>query len=376
MNKLWPIILWVALGCTKSVDHVNDFFCDDVSARNSKSIGDSINVKSFGAAGDGITDDTKSFELAMEKANLLKKPVYVPIGVYKVRLILSHDSLRIVGQRRPATDLTDGSIIRGLIDGNYKKNILVSNLGIDSRGQLNVSDDAAVSSGVMGGTQALYQQFSNLVIIGSGLSERKHGMLCQAGTDISIKNIFVYGFYHGIAIRSGNVVLDSAKISFCQRSSVIVKSDYGNLLTQNVSIDHITVTGDIATGGGGPISIQSYGDPASVTKNIRIQHITSEFGDKGCIEILQDKGKISDVYISNCRAVSQADYFLNAHYDVTGGANIVFDSCTSINASGFGFRCFGSSNVRVLHSYASGSKMSSWAGAFTYLQLNGIEIIK
>ncbi|MDP3665106.1 MAG: glycosyl hydrolase family 28-related protein, partial [Sediminibacterium sp.] len=132
------LILLLFWGCSKS-NH---------APKQEPDIYIQVNVKDFGALGNGIANDTHAFELAMDIADSLKLPVYVPVGIYKARVQLSHDSLRIIGQRQPGADVTSGSIILGLIDCNYKKYVSVENIGIDSRGQLRATDDAALTSGV------------------------------------------------------------------------------------------------------------------------------------------------------------------------------------------------------------------------------------
>ncbi|MEY3079643.1 MAG: Pectate lyase superfamily protein, partial [Bacteroidota bacterium] len=41
-----------------------------------------INVRDYGAVGNGISDDTQAFNLAMQKANSSHLPLYIPSGIY------------------------------------------------------------------------------------------------------------------------------------------------------------------------------------------------------------------------------------------------------------------------------------------------------
>ena len=370
MLRRYLIFFFVLWGCSKSA--------------NSPKEGDQyylrVNVKDYGAIGNGVTNDTRAFEIAMNKADSLKLPVYIPIGVYKVNLLFSHDNLQIIGEKQPGENVTDGSVIFGKIDCNYKKNIIIENIGIDSRKQLSASDDAALTSGGIADTLILNQQFRNLSIIGDGFMGYKHGILCQAGSGISIKNVIVSLFYHGIAIRSSNVRIDSISANYCGNTSIVVKSDHGdNLLTENVSINHVNIKGDPINlyNRGGSILVMSFGDMLSQTRNVTVQNVHSTYGGEACVSIQQVQGVVNNITIQNCQSDFQGDNNTRACFDVTGGSNIIFSNCTSNNSLGYGFRSSGTvHNIRVQNSFEKNSGVGAWTGNYTYLQLNGIEIIK
>ena len=337
-----------------------------------------INIRDYGAIGNGISDDTHAFNLAMQKANSSHLPLYIPSGIYKASVLLSFDSLNIIGEKQPNQNLTDGTVILGYINCNNKKNISIINLGIDSRGKLG-TQDAALSSGDGIDSVVLHQKFQNISLIGDGYMSYKHGILCQTGREITIKNIVISLFYHGIAIRSSNVVIDSVKAISCGFTSIVVKSaETFNAHTENVSINHVTITGNPndSYSRGGLILVQSY-ENLSRTNNVHIQNVTSANGGVACIAVQQVKGVVEDVMINDCFSENQGDINLRACYDVDGGSNITFSNCTANNSLGFGFRSFGNvSNVRVVNSFEKKSQAGSWTGIFKYLKLNGIEIIK
>lgn len=62
-------------------------------------IGESLNVKTYGATGDGITDDTAAFQSAIDDANSLGDvPVIVPNGVYKwTSTVVGHSGTKLLG---------------------------------------------------------------------------------------------------------------------------------------------------------------------------------------------------------------------------------------------------------------------------------------
>lgn len=369
MFKSFPcilIIMVISFSCNKSNNIIN--------ANGAQH----INIKDFGAIGNGISDDTQAFNLAMQKANSSHLPLYIPSGIYKAAVLLAFDSLNIIGEKQPSQNLTDGTIILGYINCNNKKNVSIINLGIDSRGQLG-KQDAALSSGDGIDSVVLNQKFQNISLIGDGFMSYKHGILCQTGREIIIKNIVISFFYHGIAIRSSNVVIDSVKAISCGFTSIVVKSaETFNSHTENVSINHVTINGNPNDeySRGGIILVQSY-ENLSRTNNIHIQNVTSTNGGVACIAIQQVKGVLEDVIINDCISENQGDINSRACYDVDGGKNITFSNCTANNSLGWGFRSLGNvSNIKVVNSFEKNSAAGSWTGIFKYLQLNGIEIIK
>jgi hypothetical protein len=338
-----------------------------------------VSVRDYGARGDGVTDDTKAFEKTMRAADSLRQQLFIPTGIYRVKLVLAYDNLQIIGQKQPDDNLQDGSIIVGLIDCNNKKNISISNLGIDARGRLDAADDAALTSGVAIDTVPLHHRFNHITLRGDGYNAFKHGILCQAGPDIEIKNIIVTLFYHGIAVRSSHVLVDSIQANYCGFTSVVVKSAAGlNRYTNHVTVDHVNIQGSksVVLERGGAVMVYSE-EPSSLTSNISIRNVYSVFGGTACVLIEQNKGSVDNVTISNCYAERLADQYDRATYDVNGGSNVFFNNCTSIDSKGFGFRTRNNAvNVQVAGSFEKGSKKGAWVGQYKYLQLNGVEIIK
>lgn len=371
MRKILPVII-LLFGCRKKAD---------VPAPHPvlTIVPLSVNVKDYGARGDGSTDDTQAFNLAMAAADSLHLPVFVPNGFYKASVLLSHDGLTILGQQQPAAQLTDGTVIIGKINCNNKKNILITNLGIDSRGQLQPVDGGALVSGHGIDSMPLHQQFNHISLMGGGFFDYMHGILCQTGSDIVIKNITVSRFFHGIAVRASNVVIDSVDAVSCGFTSVVVKSaETYNAHTYNVLVDHVNITGDPndVYSMGGLVLVQSYED-ISKTENITVRNINSTHGGVACVAVEQAKGTVNNITISECSSTEQGDSQVRACYDVSGGSNITFTNCTSIRSRGVAFRATGNvSNVRVVNSHESGSGAGGWSGTFSYLQLNGVELIK
>ena len=75
MKSYLPIWLFLLLfGCKKGEDIAVIIPAPPLSS--------GINVRDYGAVGNGIQDDTQAFEKAMQVADSLKQPVIVPVGKY------------------------------------------------------------------------------------------------------------------------------------------------------------------------------------------------------------------------------------------------------------------------------------------------------
>ena len=58
-----------------------------------------LNVKDFGATGDGSTDDIAAFELALDSAKVLGSKLFVPAGLYRItRTLVIEDGVSLIGE--------------------------------------------------------------------------------------------------------------------------------------------------------------------------------------------------------------------------------------------------------------------------------------
>lgn len=335
-----------------------------------------VNVLEQGAKGDGISDDGPAFERAMALANSRKLPVVIPAGKYKADIRIAFDGIELVGQGQPSASFRYGSIILGSINCNNKKNIKIQHLGIDAS---NVQVAAALSSGDGDDSVNLNHQYLHISLMGGGYQKFNHGILCQTGRQIKIQSILVKNFYHGIALRSGVISLDSIEAISCGFTSIIIKSAEGkNAITSDITVNNVIISGnpDNPYERGGMILIQSF-DKKCVTEKIEINRISSRFGGVASLSIDQSQGTIRHVKIKDFNSSNQGHDSGTACYDINGGSDILLSNCSSYQARGTGFRCSGAvERVRVEQGYESGSGVSPWWGNFSYLQLNGLEIIK
>jgi hypothetical protein len=365
--------LLLLLACSKSADPVNPAPVIEPSSNM-------VNVKDFGATGDGQTDDSKAFTSAMAVAHSSRKILFIPAGHFRADIVIPYDSLELTGAQQPDAELKTGTVILGKINANQKKHVYIHHLGIDSRGQLGPADDAALTSGITADSLPLFQVFSHITLLGDGYSrELKHGVLCFSGSDVVVKNIIVTQYYHGVAIRCSNAVVDSVDSRDCGFTAVVVKSAGGlNARAHNVLVDHITVSTDYKDvySRGGAVMVSSY-EAESITSDITVRHVFSNGAGVAAVLVEQHAGIIKDVTVSDCFSDGQGDVSSRACFDVDGGTNITLTNCTAYRSLGYGFRAMGNAkNVRAAGCYEESSGRAAWTGTFSYLQLNGIEIIK
>jgi len=364
---VYIFLLLVATGCKKEQEA--EFYV-------LPPLGEGVNVMETGAIANGIQDDTPAFEKAMRIADSLHLPVIIPAGTYRANIRIPYDNITLSGQLQPSASFRFGTRIIGSINCNNKKNITLQQLGVDNSQQKAV---AAIIAGDGVDTIPLHHQYKNITIIGGGYADYTHGILCQTGGEISMHRILVKNCYHGIAIRSSNITADSIEAISCGFTSIIIKSaESNNAITRNISVKQVTITGNSSNPfeRGGMILVQSFADN-SLTENIEIRDVNSTNGGVAAISIDQTKGKIQQVKVYNCIANRQGDISDRACYEVKGGSQILFNNCSSIQARGTAFRCSGNATqVRVEQCFESASGAAAWQGNFSYLQLNGVEIIK
>jgi hypothetical protein len=335
-----------------------------------------ISVKYFGVIGDGIADETAAFFKAQDYAHANKIALFIPNGYYKINLEIKYDSLYIFGESKPITrsdSLVNGAVIIGTINSKNKKFIQVQNLGVWSQ-----SDAILTGDGL--GSSPLYQKYFNLELLGTGFFGYKHGLLCQSGSNINIQNMTVTKFFHGIAIRAGDVNIRNVIANNCGFTSIVVKSAMGgNEIAQNVKIQDVIINGDSTDiyARGGTILVQSFDDNC-ITKNITVNNVKSYHGGVGTVIIEQRKGKVDSVNISNCYSYKAGDNPIRASFDVVGSAsNISFSNCNSNLSNAIGYRTNnGAINIKVIKSFETNSKVAAYEGPFKFLELNNIVLIK
>ena len=74
------------------------------------------NVRSFGAKGDGATDDTRAFAAAVSAAQVRGGTVYVPVGTYLVSHVTLPSHVQLLGESRTGSVLRYSGVRAEVLD--------------------------------------------------------------------------------------------------------------------------------------------------------------------------------------------------------------------------------------------------------------------
>ena len=189
--------------------------------------GEIINVKDFGAIGDGITDDTTAIQAAIDSAHWnssgIRDTIFFPPGTYKVStinivngqsVILSHPTLISESTALIINNGWEGTIVEyGKITAKdcgiwiqRGKNVQIEHTRINiTHGYANSSSVYGIHiggvSGLYAGNETIISDCSIYVTSDDGHVDG-YGLYVQ-GADDQFNNLVVYGFKYGIYDTSG-----------------------------------------------------------------------------------------------------------------------------------------------------------------------------
>lgn len=339
-----------------------------------------VNVKDSGAVGDGTTDDTSAIATAMALADSVGAAgILLSSAVYNANITMAYNGLAIIGQGTCEYDEASGTFasygtrIKGQINLNGKKNITVRDLSVDATG---LSTDGI--KGGTAGTSFINHTFKNLVIVGDGYSAQDHALLCESGYGVTIDNIKMYNWYHGIAVRTSYVNISNIYAFKCVANAIIIKSATGNEQAWFININNVIMNSDSTSGTqrSGTIRVQSYNTGCS-TRYVNISNVTQFYGGESTVLVEQIAGTCANVNVVNANSVGGGDASVRANYDVSGATDVTFRNCIAVSATGYGFRTRDSaSRIRVYSSYCYGNALgahttdAAYGNGFDVLELN------
>jgi len=193
----------------------------------------SVNVKQYGAVGDGVTDDTLSIQAAI---NTLKR-VYIPEGVFKIGTITVPDNSNIVGAGMYLTVLKVNTGVNGIESlGGFPSGFVTITLS-----DFTIESEDGYSLGARTG----------------------YGISIEACVDSSFNNILIQYFQYGIYARSSwDLSFPLVKIYNCQigfkvpRLGVDTNASFNSISFGTFVSEANTVCG-MSLGYGANISIQA-----------------------------------------------------------------------------------------------------------------------
>ena len=160
---------------------------------------DYVNVKDFGAIGDGITDDTAAIKSAIAYAGTIKGVVYFPDGIYKISSTLALPSnVSIVGRSRESVFITKTTsdtvtvlVTSSALSGGYNGVLPTDMNAVICLGDSNSSRWSGVITGV--------------TLYGNKTTAENHGVefgIVNTGvvSDAKIEDVYVYDCKHGLVL--------------------------------------------------------------------------------------------------------------------------------------------------------------------------------
>jgi len=240
-------------------------------------INSSVNVKDFGALGDGVTDDTSYFLSAINTANNTGKAVFVPNGTYLITQELVLNGIYLFGENVSKTTIV--SKAKYAISLNYQAGI--KNISIN----INDSDSTAINFGSRNADETISQNgdtsnVDNVIIYAN--TNNSIGILMEPVDVNTTGNIHVYNcnitnltMYHiGTAIK-----INSRNYGYINSNS------FRNITVRGYILNGIVLD----SGGSNPRDIQH-----NVFDNIQLEAMTYSADDSSAILIKAGKFNIFD----------------------------------------------------------------------------------
>jgi hypothetical protein len=225
-----------------------------------------LNVKDFGAVGNGVANDKAAIENAVAALPTQGGVIYIPNGVYysPSGYLISRDNVTVIGENMPRADnslnfLTGGTILQGgiIIDGN---NINVENLGADFG--ITYSNARRSGSGGDGfvihkvGLNGIIKNISVKNVIGlvrigdfNDAQAAFHAVLLEGIQFGSASNVVGIGGWFGIVLKATDFNATGLTARENDAASVYIKSNsyapVARLNVSNINISNFSARGFI-----------------------------------------------------------------------------------------------------------------------------------
>lgn len=328
-----------------------------------------INVKDYGATGNGTTDDSSFINAAVAALPASGGVLYFPNGTYHTLtgITINRSNFSMIGEGMPNVasnlqSLSGGTIIKGgvKIEGN---NVTVKNIGSD----FGIDYSNAYKSGAGGDGFVIYQASQTSLIqninienviglcrIGNNLDANAayHAVLIQSVKYGSAKNVKGVGGWYGVVLKVSDFNADGLSSLENDTAGVYLKSNtYGTV--SRVNINNVSVVNNTSRGFSGFLIQSSDADLNLVTAS----NINVFDGVYGVNIEAEGSNTANGISLSNV-SVKNSDVGISVSGPVSG---LVCDNITVFKPNGEGFltrsnilsthpKDFTLSNIRVFPS--------------------------
>jgi len=290
-----------------------------------------LNVRDFGAKGDGVSDDTAAIQSAINAAGISKSEVHIPRGTYlHTGLTIEAHGVHLVGEGKSVSMLkytpTEGNAITVGISGTKYGHIGIRNVGVCGTGTqtsgalIQVIDVTCIElDGIYVG-----MGHNGVVINSTGLQYNAHI------TNFEINNL-ANGIILGNSFTVCEVFISNGSLGGCSVNGVACLNTSGTYVS-DVSI--------IKCEGAG-ISIS----PITGRKS-EAAHFTNVLTDTCGIGILiMGAGKVADATFMNCWSCTNTQYGFYLIGDDQDDVRI--EGCTILNNKSFGILLYKGNNTII-----------------------------
>jgi hypothetical protein len=290
---------------------------------------ETVSVKDFGAVGDGTTNDSTAFSLAINAISAAGGgTLYVPEGVYKItsKIYKTVSNITIRGDGMPwyngsSTALVGGTIIQGTVH-LIGDSITVESLGIDCGSDVCTSINSGVAMDaliLMDPTRTIRYNCTvrDVITLCKEPTSTFHNFLLEGLSDSRFENLHAKNAQWGVVLKTQRSTADGLYAYDCSQAGLTIKSDTG---VNGSPANHTTVSN---------VVINNDGYPAAATC-ILIYASTNDLYSCSLTNFATKNGVVGLKLLGDTRAT------YNNILNNIAISNGVIDSATT-----FGFESFG-----------------------------------
>lgn len=307
-----------------------------------------LNVKDFGAKGDGITDDTTAIQSAITQAETIGGTVYVPAGSYLVStLTISKGGVTLLGDGFSSVILTSSTANNILSINAQSPNQIgwrISNLHFATKVKrtdgyaialIGTGENVAVDS-------CIFFRTGNTEATGSGI------LIKMPLVFVDNCNIEIKGDFTGICIDGGN----DRWINSCW-----IRGD-------GTHGDGIKI---LASGGEWLSNIEcvqfKFGFEAVSTNGtiswLNLNNVLCDTNSAQGIRFTKDGNAIQGITLAECWASTNGASANGIGFSITGVAGIQLIGCKALNNGAYGILLQNTTNAQVTGGYAEHNSLTS-----------------
>jgi hypothetical protein len=228
-----------------------------------------INIRQFGAKGDGATDDTAALQAAIDAAANTGRAAYVPSGTYKITSTVLITTVGNSGIQKYLSLVGDGETLSviawaGSTSGTaikitYNKYFEISGLAINNTVAKGTTIGVLQTGpNVGGGTQTLAGTFRHFAVSGFDVGMLAGETLPTAASEILYDHVGFYSNNTGWQSNDFNSLDHQFVMLLLDANGTGLWSKTGNCSVWGGSASGSTITDFTSSSGGSPFSIRDY----------------------------------------------------------------------------------------------------------------------